>query len=376
MARHRETADILVSETELFAARGRHTEEERRIFGELAGNFLPRASVRDRRRIAATLAAHPQTPVSILTLLAQDDDLPTAYPVLSQAPRLAPELLEEMVRKGPESLRQAIAKRSDLTEEVHLALASAAQSTDTVRTLLQNVAFSLTPAVASRLMQRSEMAAALEDDLAALGALSPKALMEQYFHLPKPQRAQALAAAEQASLIERAIAGRTAAPADPVFVAFLLRTAKSHAPYKVHEEIGQALALPAETVRHLAADNTGETLAIALRSLGFEETSATTVFIRLLGRRMGIQGIRKVLNLFNGISRGGADQLVRSWSSGSAVAGSRVESPRHAPLTAEPRAQRGGSQTIAKAPADQAKPGLKAVAGFSPTAKRPFGRRT
>jgi len=95
------------------------------------------------------------------------------------------------------------------------------------------------------------------------------------------------------------------------------------------------LNLPKEAVRALTEDERGEGLAITLRALGLNETAATTVFIRLLGRRMGIRTIRKVLNLFKGISRGAAEQLVGSWASREA-AGSAV----HAPLTAPPRQDR------------------------------------
>jgi len=357
------TSDVLVSSAELFALKERHTAEERRIFAELAANLLPRASARDRRRVASLLAPHGQTPMDVLALLALDEDALTAYPVLSQAPALREDLLERVAARGPEKLRQAIARRGDLSEPVHFTLAAAAESADTIRTLLQNPAFTLTPIVSSRLMQRSDIAAELEDELTALGALSAKELMEQYLSLPQPQRAQALAAAEQASLIDQAVGGSRPLPADPVFVAFLLKVARSHTPYKVHDEIGRVLNLPKEAVRALAEDGRGEGLAITLRALGLNETAATTVFIRLLGRRMGIRTIRKVLNLFKGISHGAATQLVGAWA-GDEAAGPAI----HAPLTAPPRQDRTRQGSTTGAQASNPATGAQAIGAQATTA--------
>lgn len=316
---HRKTPapNVLREATELFASLPRHDIEEQRIFLELARNLLPSAPVQDRRRIAALLASHPETPDDLAETLAEDEDPLTAYPVLRYSPRLSVDLLARKAASGPETLRKAIANRPSLRESVIDALCETADAS-VIGVLLQRDDIRLKPAHQAKLSRRSEIVAGLGLELASRNALSQDGLMGQFLHLPVQLRAEAIAAAEMTSLVKQAQAPAGTADRHPSTVQFrlldgLIGAALQKDRARFSDLLGQGLGLPLPTCDLLLQEDQGDGLIIALKGLGMTARETTTVLVRLFGERLALGDIRALLRVHRTLSRGAAEVLISQW---------------------------------------------------------------
>ncbi len=308
---------ILLAATELFAARERHTVEDKKIFLELARNFLPSTSPRDRRRIADLLAPHPEIPDDLLEQLARDSDEMTAYPALRYSPRLSVDLLLEVAGTGPDALRKAIANRPSLRESVINILCDKAGA-PVIRILLDRDDIILTEAQQRKLSCRSDIVATLGLELAGQNALNPDGQMGQYLRLPASLKAKAIAEAEMTSLVKQAqnpagSMNRTPTAAGLRLQDGLVAEALAGNRTRFAELLAQGLSLPRNTCDLLLEPDHCDGLTIALKALGFLQDTAATVLIRLLGERISLADLRGLLRLHRTLSSGAAEVLVGQW---------------------------------------------------------------
>jgi uncharacterized protein (DUF2336 family) len=307
---------ILLSAAELFAGRKGHNTNEIKVFLELAGNFLPATPVRDRRDIANLLATHPDTPPELLQMLARDSDALTAYPVLRHA-ELSVDLLIETVESGPESARKAVAGRDMLAAPVLAALCDNSAAA-TIRLLLDREDLSPDYRLNERLSRRRDLMAELGLELSARQTLCSKGLMQQFLYLPASLRPKAIAAAETLSLIKQAQAPMPAKiPAlDTTRLRLhgaLRKAALLQKRSRFAASLGQYLGLPGSISDMLLYDGQEAALVIALKALGMDRSNTTTILVCLLGERLPLQEIRKLLFLHRNLSSGAAETLVGSW---------------------------------------------------------------
>ena len=308
---------VLLAASELFAGRTRHDVEEKRIFLELASNFLPKTSLPDRRRIANLLAAHPEIPDDLLTQLASDEDELTAYPALRYSPRLSVDLLLKVAEAGPDSLRKAVANRPSLRESVITTLCEHAGA-PVIRILLDREDVTLTQAHQAKLSCRSDIVATLGLELAGQDALNPDGLMGQFLHLPAPLKSKAIAAAEMTSLVKQAQTPGSATDRRTDTARLKLRDALvSEALFQQRSRfadlLGQGLGLPQTTCDLLMHDDQAEGLTVALKALGMSASEVTTVMIRMLGENLSLERLRGLLRLHRTLSQGAAEVLVGQW---------------------------------------------------------------
>lgn len=308
-------ANPLLSATELFVGVDRHDSSEINIFQELSNNLLGSAPERDRRRVAALLVRHPQAPQIILEKLARDPDPLTAYPVLRHTEALSEDILLEAAENGPDSARKALALRDQVSESVKRKLLLHAGS-DIIRSLLDRDDVTLDSASMAALENRHEILADLGTELAARGLLTADQKMARFLYLDRPLREEAISAAELANLVEmtRQGGGRGL---KPVFKAELLEILKASAIRGTNQqfatELGFTLGLPEDVVGRMLREDSGEALAIALKALGFSKSNTTSMLVRLLGSRLTIDDIRRLISISATISAGAARLLVQSW---------------------------------------------------------------
>jgi hypothetical protein len=308
---------VLLAASELFAGRIRHDVEEKRIFLELASNFLPKTSLPDRRRISSLLAAHPEIPDDLLFQLASDEDELTAYPALRYSPRLSVDLLLQVAEAGPDSLRKAVANRPSLRESVITKLCEHAGAS-VIRILLDREDVTLTPAHQAKLSCRSDIVATLGLELAGQDALNPDGLMGQFLHLPAPLKSKAIAAAEMTSLVKQAqnpgsFGERRADTARLKLRDALVSEALVQHRSRFADLLGQGLGLPQATCDLLMHDDQAEGLTVALKALGMPASAVTTVMIRMLGENLSLERLRGLLRLYRTLSQGAAEVLVGQW---------------------------------------------------------------
>lgn len=309
---------ILLSAAELFSGRTGHNLQEKKVFLELARNLLPATSLRDRRQIANLLAAHPDAPEELMESLAEDADALTAYPVLRHSAQLSVDLLKKISASGPETARKAIAGRKTLEAPILSQLCERGSS-ETVRILLERDDLTLERRHTDRLGKRPELISDLGPELSSRAALSSDILMGQFLILPECLRAKAIASAETISLVRQAQAPLqakipTVDTARLRLHGALLKAANLQRRARFADCLGQGLSLPSAVSDMLMQEDQAEALVIALKALGMNRANSTTILIRLLGERLPVQDIRKLLFLHRNISTGAAEALVESWA--------------------------------------------------------------
>lgn len=306
---------LLLSAVELFVSIEKHDRKEISVFQELSENLLPSTSDRDRRRIACLLVRHPDTPDNMLARLAGDRDPLTSYPVLRNAHSIPEDILIMQAERGPDSLRRAIADRDKLSESLVRTLA-AQGGPDVIRMLMERDDVPLEGQLLAAVESRDEIMAELGGDLAARGVLSADRLMSNFLYLTRELKAEAIACAELASLVEAASKGPGRAPR-PVFKAHLLdmlqKSAMTGSAGQFVADLSFTLGLPEATAARMLSEDGGEALAIAFKALGFNEDRTASLLIRLIGETHSLDEIRRLVQIASTISDGAARLMVRRW---------------------------------------------------------------
>lgn len=310
-------SSVLLNATELFVSRETHDGKEQSVFRELALNMLPLTPMADRRRISCLLVRYPLAPEDVLKALGADVDPMTAYPILRHTPNLGEVILLAQIRRGPDSLRKAIAGRDDLTDPLLLALAETG-SADVIEVLLAREDLTLGDDFVSRLCAREGMLKRFGAELDARKILKPDELLSHFPRLGTDLRREAIASAELSSLVQLARAGASRS-ARPVFKQEVLDRVEQAAlcsdePAVLAYELSYSLGLPRDSAEIAAQDETGEMLLICLKALGFSVDATARILIRTLGTRINATGIRSLLASYTSLSDGAALLLVSRWT--------------------------------------------------------------
>ncbi len=330
------TDGLLLSAAELFVSRTSHEQTEISVFQELAENLLPEASIGDRRRIAAMLARHPDTPKSLLLTLARDHDQLTAVPALRFTEKLPVDLLFNRIDEGIPVLQSAIAQRTHLSDSVISALCAKA-SPEAIRILLGRQDITLTQAHEAQLGVRAEISRLLAERMEhSESKPSDKAGDVPGHSLEK--LGETVAAAELAAVVQR-VRGKPG-PAS------LSAGSGEASPEELHAAalkddltefcrlLSQRLKVSGERVHDLVHTGSGQGLAVALKALRIGSRQATGILIRTQGIRLGLAETTELVRLHGTISIGAALEMVRTWEAGATKPPS---SSRHQPAYQEAR---------------------------------------
>src|SRR5471030_2222184 len=103
--------------TDLLIA-GRYTEDQIWMFGEVIGRLADEIEVAARARLAKRLAQTANAPINVVKMLAFDDSIDVAGPVLQYSERLDAKTLVTNIRTKSQPHLLAISKRSSIAVTV------------------------------------------------------------------------------------------------------------------------------------------------------------------------------------------------------------------------------------------------------------------
>jgi uncharacterized protein (DUF2336 family) len=170
------SAETLNRVTDLFiAGASQYNEEQVTVFDEVMGRLVTAIEVRARALLANRLAPIPNAPGKVIRLLAFDDAIEVAKPVLRMSERLDDgDLLANASSKSQQHLL-AIAERKSLSESVTDVLIARGAS-DVVATVVRNGGARISDGGFSVLVDRSR-----KDDSLAIDLGSRRDLPRQHF---------------------------------------------------------------------------------------------------------------------------------------------------------------------------------------------------
>ena len=112
-------AGMLLQIADLFAAgSARFSDDEIAVFDEVIARLAAEMEVSVREKLAQGLAPNPKAPLNITRILANDDEIRVAAPVLRLSERLDDATLMAIARKKGEPYLLAITQRKSLSENL------------------------------------------------------------------------------------------------------------------------------------------------------------------------------------------------------------------------------------------------------------------
>ncbi|MEP3045814.1 MAG: DUF2336 domain-containing protein [Roseibium sp.] len=308
---------VLLAATELFAGREQHSIENKKIFVELARNLLPSTSLGDRRRISNLLSVHPDIPASLQAQLATDTDELTAYAALRYSSGLSVDLLLKTAKLGSDTLRKAVANRSELDDSI-ISMLCKHGGASVVQIILDRDDLVLNDKQQATLSRRNDILSTIGLQLDGQSALNPDGLMGQYLHLPAPLKSKAIATAEMTHLIKQAQVPGSKRQARLNTDRLQLQDALTKAALQKDilgfaDLLSLGLGLSKNLCDLLLHADQADGLTIALKSLGMNAENTAKIMIRFFGETMQLSAIRSFLRLHRNLSAGAADVLVGQW---------------------------------------------------------------
>ena len=112
-------AEMLMQIADLFVGNSpRYTDEEIGLFDDIITRLAAEIEVSVRSLLAERLAPIANAPVNIMRMLASDDEIKVAYPVLAQSERLDEAILVQSARSKSQEHLLAISRRKKLSEVI------------------------------------------------------------------------------------------------------------------------------------------------------------------------------------------------------------------------------------------------------------------
>jgi uncharacterized protein (DUF2336 family) len=358
-------AGVLLAATELYVARHGHDAGEKRIYAELFRQLLSDTPTGHRRTIAGLLAAYPETPDDCLSLLAADADPQVAALALGTGSLLPETELVARATVGDETVRRAIAARSQMPARVAEVLIRNADA-ETLRVLIARDDCPLDDGMLALLAARPQVIAALAPALAGRRALPAPMLFALFLDLDAAGRMEAIAAAEARALGELARKGDPRvlnASFKPAVLKSLVDAALSGGVAVFAAHLAYALALPGDTAARLVDDEGGEALVVALRALGTGDSESGRILVRLLGGRVPLERLRQLIALHDRITPRAAMLLVEGLRTGLVLPASRPVPGLVSPFEGTAHAERREGGTARPAAVPGTAPALRRDAG-------------
>lgn len=266
--RHNRDSALLRATTELFTLDMDHGRDEIRQYEELATHLLPKVTESDRIFVSGRLAPISDAPVAVLRALARDT-LVVAAAVIKNSPALTSfDLLSIIAATGPEHHR-LIAERSSLSDDVKHALLL----TPTIKAATTAESNPPTP-------PPDPSAGSVEASLAP--SISPTEFTGgwDFLNLEQVDRKRAVAKLAGAPAADNLDPGKPRAAFQKIVsTAQVIGFARGGQIGKMTRAISDSLQIPQDFVTASVSDASGEALAILLRALRLDDTTAQQVIL-------------------------------------------------------------------------------------------------
>lgn len=245
---------------------GRLSEEQAGLIDEVMIRYAPAADIPARARVADRIAGSSHAPKGILRVLAMDDAIAVARPVLARADRLDDQdLMGAATGKGRDH-RLAICERRILSELVTDILVACPER-DVGLALARNAGARFSLSAAARLVERSREDEALQDLMAARTDLTAQLSAALLRVVRESARARVVAAMPADSQARQAIPGgeprRLPGEAD---LADLARTGR---PGEVEQLFAILTGLSRDLSRRLLTEPENELLLVVGKAMGW-----------------------------------------------------------------------------------------------------------
>ena len=321
----------------LFESEGELTPDVRALIDQILTGLIGQVEADVRKKVASRLANLETAPYQLIKVLA-NDTFEIAAPILYHSPVLTTQDLIDIVRaKSPEH-REAIARRSNVPEDVVAALVAAGDA-PVIEALLANVGAVIPRAVFHDLVALAKATDSLRKPLVDRRDL-PKDVAHQMFWFTSAAMRQVILQrfSIEPKELDQILAGIIAERRLNMLVP---KKKESHwaagevnaliAKAKAGDLAGftKALAIILDVepgvADRIVADMGGEPLAIACKAIGADKSQFTTIFMQLDFKRFGkarpMSFLDGVARIYDAMPQARARAMVQVWGyQGAAVA--------------------------------------------------------
>jgi uncharacterized protein (DUF2336 family) len=333
---HERRLATLWSVTDLFVAgAGQYADEHVDLFDDVIGRLAAQIEVIARAKLALRLAPIPNAPINVIRVLAFDDVIDVAGPVLAQSPRLDDATLIDTAKIKSQDHLLAIAQRRGLSETVTDILVDRGDQR-VVRSVTRNAGARFSDAAFGMLTKR-----AMGDDVLAELAGMRKDIPRHHFHklMAKASHVvrEKLAAAnpDAARQIQDAIAEIVSnieskvVNGSPDYIAatnligeirragtlnenHLHSFARAHKSAETIVCLAKLCGLSIEVVERAMLDDRLEMVLILAKAIGASWTTAKSILLlRTDGRGMSAQDLDRALYSYERLGTAAAQRVVR-----------------------------------------------------------------
>lgn len=260
--------------TDLFACKQHHSPDEIAQFQEIVLQLIGGVDNVSLQPIAEKLAKHHGAPEAVMQALIRRGGI-VAAAIFEFSPALDRSILLDIARWGEFGLALAIARRPIFDDQLTRVLAERPEE-EVVVTLLENPASSLEESTIAYLMRRARKNPMIAQALASRDDL-PVDFAPLFLWAPAKARADIILAARRMDLGDFA---RIRLTGEEVAAHLKLeRLALARETPAFEEALARELSCHPDVVDLLMQDETGESLAIALASLGMPADTAARIFM-------------------------------------------------------------------------------------------------
>ena len=260
--------------TDLFVAKRVHSADEIIQFQEIALHLVSAIDSPELLPVAEKLVRHPDTPKAILQALLKRGGVLAAM-VFENCTQIDRTILLDTAKWGELSLAQAIARRAIFDDQLTRVLCERPEE-EVVLTLLNNPATTFDNSAVAYLLRRARKSPILAQALAARSDLIAD-MTPLFLWVPAEGRSGIILAARRMDLGE--IARHKPSGAEMATHLKLERLALTRQTPAFEEALAAELGCTPEAADMLMQDEGGESLAIALASIGMPADSAARIFM-------------------------------------------------------------------------------------------------
>jgi uncharacterized protein (DUF2336 family) len=330
---------LFSSVAQLFELSGsRLSDRERALMRDILRRLSHEVEMSIRQKLAERLANSPSAPRDLVVLLA-NDRIEVAHPLLAHSAVLEEPDLIEIVHARSVQHSLSIAVRKDITAALSDALIATGNE-DVIVALLNNDDATLSSSAMDHLVAESERVDRYQQPLLRRGDLPPELARKMYawvseslrgyivqtFKIDTAELDAALGAARDQALGETIAAGNPSQrlvdklhAAGELGPAFLLKTLTKGEIALFELAFAKLTGLAPALMRRIIYEPTGEGLAMSCKAIGIDRSVFTTMF-RLTRKAqeqpdaLTPEQVARVQDLFETMSRMGADLVLRHWA--------------------------------------------------------------
>jgi len=319
----------------LFLERDDFNADHIRLFDQVLSRLLMDADLAARRELADRLASLDNAPVGVIRLLARDDAIEVARPVLERSPQLADDDLVDIAAHKGEPHLLAISRRTGIAEPVSELLVRRG-GREVVRTVAANCSARLTDDTFFSLVERAESDVVLAEKVGSRPDLPPR-LFSHMLHKATNKAAKLTPIASQSAMPERSratqkLCSTPAASAEPDDQPRAQDTGKTSPPGATldeaavrelanggkYQDLISALAclgaVPVEVVEQLVGSKHPDPILILCKSAGWAwDTAKAILMARPASRRISDAQLDAALVDFQRLTSATALRVRRFW---------------------------------------------------------------